>query len=374
MEPIKKTQTPLRLKREDLIDWLRLLRSENVGALTFNRLIKRYEGAAEALLALPTLAQNGGRREPLKITTREDAVRELDQLESFGGQMIAQCDDIYPPLLKSLDYAPPLLSVKGNIDLLTADLFAIVGARNASMGGKKITAKIAKEMGERGWTIVSGLARGIDTAAHQAALKTGTIAVVAGGIDQVYPTENQKLFEDICEQGLVIAESPFGTQPQATLFPKRNRIVSGISRGILVVEAAYKSGSLITARYANDQGRDVFAIPGSPLDPRARGTNHLLREGAILTECVEDIERELAPYTPAAFENEDKYQAESHHPTPDLDRARKQILENLGYNPIKIDEIIRECHLSPADVNAVILELEIAGRVLRDPGGLITLL
>ena len=220
--------------------------------------------------------------------------------------------------------------------------------------------------------IVSGLARGIDGAAHQGSLKSGTIAVLAGGIDQIYPPENESLYTKIAEEGLLVAESPFGVQPQSTLFPRRNRIISGLSRALLIVEAALKSGSLITARNALEQGREVFAIPGHPLDPRARGCNHLIKNGAILIETVEDIFGEISPNAPLEFK-EDISQIKSTSPSNSLQKSRQIVNENLSLVPISIDELIRECQLSPSDLWIVLLEMEIAGRIERLPGGKVAL-
>jgi len=357
---------------DDILDWIRLLRSENVGALTFHRLIKRHGSARAALKALPEMARQGGRREPLRLCTLEEATSELDEAKNAGVHIILSSETRYSRNLSHLDAPPPLLFAKGNLDLLNAPTFAIVGARNASLAGKRLAEKIAKELGTSGWIIASGLARGIDTAAHKGSLSTGTIAVLAGGVDVVYPTENQELYNSILSQnGLILSESPMGTQPQANYFPRRNRIVSGLSKGVLVVEAALQSGSLITARYANEQGRDVFAIPGNPLDPRARGTNRLIKEGAILTESVDDILNELNNRAFILKEDTAPYDAEI---IPlNLEKARQTVLENLGATPIEVDELSRECHLSPAEIWSILLELEIAGRLERHPGGKVSL-
>ena len=364
-------QTPLK-SDEDLLSWLQLDRSENVGPLTFYRLLKRYQTPREALLALPELAAQGGLKRPLKIASRADVEKELLATRAYGAQIFTWEDSFYPGLLRHIDSAPPVLTVKGKLDLLQKPQFAIVGARNASAMGKKIAYQFADGLGKQGWVISSGLARGIDAAAHQGSLSQGTIAVLAGGLDQVYPPENQALYTQIGEEGVLLAESPFGTPPQATLFPRRNRIISGLSRCVLVVEAALKSGSLITARCALEQGRDVFAIPGHPLDPRARGCNHLIKNGAILVETLEDIEHEISPSTPLRLE-EPPSLFEEGHPSPSLDKARHILNENLSIVPISVDELIRECQLSASDVWVVLLEMEIAGRLERLPGGKVSL-
>jgi len=361
------------LKNEDtLLDWLQLARSENVGPLTFHHLLQRYGTAAQALEALPSLAAQGGLKRPLKIISRSDVEKELDATRSFGATLVTLEDPLYPPLLRHSDGAPPLLTVKGRLDLLQAPLFAIVGARNASAMGKKMAHMLAIDLGQRGWVITSGLARGIDTSAHYGSFQTGTIAVLAGGIDHIYPQENETLYAKIAETGVLIAESPFGTHPQATFFPKRNRIISGISRCVLVVEAALKSGSLITAKYALEQGRDVLAIPGHPLDPRARGCNQLIKNGAILVETIQDIDQEISPTSSLHIqENDNAYEAP--FPSSSLDTVRHLLNENLSFIPINVDELIRECQLQASDVWIVLLEMEIAGRLERHPGGKVAL-
>lgn len=357
---------------EILLDWLQLARSENVGPLTFHRLLNRYGTAASALKALPELAVQGGLKRSLKMASRVEVEKELFDLRAFGADLLSLEDPLYPALLKHIDSPPPLLTVKGQLSLLSGSLFAIVGARNASAMGKKMANKLAVDLGAQGWTIASGLARGIDGAAHLGSLQKGTIAVLAGGIDCIYPPENEALYAQIAEIGVLIAESPFGVQPHATLFPRRNRIISGISRAVLVVEAALKSGSLITARYALEQGREVFAIPGHPLDPRARGCNQLIKNGAVLVETIEDIEQEISPTT-LLSRAENLQISENHAPSAFLDVARSSINDNLNYTPISVDELIRECQLSASDVWVVLLEMEIAGRLERHPGGKVSL-
>lgn len=369
------TQAALQIQQtssNNLLHWLQLARSENVGPITFYRLLKKYKTPEKALKALPELAAQGGLKRSLIIASLAEVEHELAALHTFGAQIITINDPAYPPLLRAIDSAPPLLTIKGRSELLQEPLFAIVGARNASAMGKKMAHQFAEKLGKQGWTISSGLARGIDGAAHQGSLTSGTIAVLAGGIDQIYPPENESLYHRIAEEGVLIAESPFGTQPQATLFPKRNRVISGISRCLLIVEAALKSGSLITARFALEQGREVFAIPGHPLDPRARGCNHLIKNGAVLVEELEDITHEVSLRTPLCFE-EALSSFETFLPSPSLDQARALLNENLSIVPISIDELIRECQLSASDVWIVLLEMEIAGRLERLPGGKVSL-
>lgn len=363
---------PLLQADEELLDWIQLARSENVGPITFHRLLNRYKTPREAIAALPDLASKGGLKRSLKITSRTAAEKELDLTRAYGAQIITFKDPLYPPHLKHIDSAPAVITVKGRLDLLTKPLFAIVGARNASAMGKKMAHQLAQSLGLHGWVVSSGLARGIDGAAHQGSFKHGTIAVLAGGLDQVYPLENQALYDQIGEDGVLLAESAFGVQPQATLFPRRNRIISGISRCVLVVEAALKSGSLITARYALEQGRDVFAIPGHPMDPRARGCNQLIKNGAVLVEAIEDIVGEVSPSQPLHLQEESD-PLQHTHTSSCLKNSRNIIKENLGYVPISVDELIRECQLQAADVWIVLLEMEIAGHLERLPGGKIAL-
>lgn len=365
-------RTTLLPSDERRLKWLQLSRSENVGPVTFHRLLKKYGTPEKALEALPHLASQGGLKRPLKIAPLKAVEEELKATRALGAEIITPEDPHYPVLLRHIESASPVLTVKGKLDLLQETVFAIVGARNASASGKKMSHQLAIELGAQGWVIASGLARGIDAAAHQGALQTGTIAVLAGGIDKIYPPENEALHARIGEIGVLIAESPLGTEPQATLFPRRNRIISGISRAILVVEAALKSGSLITARCALEQGREVFAIPGSPLDPRCRGANQLIKNGATLVETIEDIFQEISPQKPPLLE-ETREVLHDHTSSPTLNNTRHLVNENLSYVPISIDELIRECQLSASDVWGVLLEMEIAGRLDRQPGGKVAL-
>jgi len=334
--------------------------------------LQRYKTPHNALRALPELASRGGLKRSLKIASLLDVEKELHTTRNFGADIITMEDPLYPPLLRHIDSAPPVLTVKGKRDLLQAPLFAIVGARNASAMGKKMAYQLAQSLGQQKWVIASGLARGIDRAAHQGSLPQGTVAVLAGGIDQIYPAENKELYEHIGETGVLLAESAFGVQPQSTLFPRRNRIISGISRCVLVVEAALKSGSLLTANYALEQGRDVFAIPGHPLDPRAQGCNKLIKNGAVLVEKIEDIQRELVSFAPINIKEDCCISHEPIQPSS-LESTRSRIKENLNYAPISIDELIRECQLSTSDVWSVLLEMEIAGCLDRLPGGKVAL-
>ena len=346
---------------------LRLIRANAIGQATFWALIDRYAGAEAAIAALPSLSRKSPRGRPIVLPSLDDVDREVEATHKHGAKLIACGESDYPPLLAALDGPPPVVTVLGNASLLHRDVLAIVGARNASALGQRFAREMARDLGVAGVVVVSGLARGIDTAAHKGSLSTGTIAVMAGGIDVVYPTENAPLYKEIAERGAAISEMPIGLQPTAQHFPRRNRIISGLARGVVVVEATLNSGSLITARLAGEQGREVFAVPGSPLDPRAKGTNGLIRQGATLTESADDIlalfnsqpfaypKHEAAPAKPtAAPENTDKLQAE--------------ILRRLGPAPVEIDELVRLLGASPAEVSAALLDLEFAGHLTRHPG------
>ena len=364
------------LSDAERLQWLRLSRTENVGPVTFYRLIERFGTPDEALKALPELAKRGGRKAPLKAPDMGYIEREFEHLKKLGGHMVVAADDAYPLSLSAADDAPPVLSVLGNPALLNQSCIAMVGSRNASINGRKFAEKMAADLGKKNQIIVSGLARGIDTAAHKGALESGTIAVVAGGIDVVYPPENQRLYEEIIEKGAVVAESPMGQKPFAQSFPKRNRIVSGISRAVIVVEANMRSGSLITARLAGEQGRDVYAIPGHPMDPRAAGTNHLIREGATLARSADDIMEGLMDFTGNAMRDQASlipFEA----PMETIDNAPSDghdlILENLSYTSTGIDELVRATHLSVGQVQTILLDLELAGRIKRLPGAKVSL-
>ena len=367
------------LNPAERLDWLRLLRSENVGPITFYQLLQRFGSAAVALEALPSFARRGGRSAGIAICSRVEAERELAALAKAGGRLVAWGEPDYPPALAVVDDAPPLISVVGDAQLLQRRAVAVVGARNASANGRRFALDIAAELGRSGFLVVSGLARGIDAAAHQGSLESGTLAVVAGGVNVVYPEENRPLHEAIAERGVIAAELAVGTEPQARHFPRRNRIISGVSLGVLVVEAALKSGSLITARFGLEQGREVFAVPGSPLDPRCRGANDLIRGGATLVETVEDVLNALGgqlsePRLPAHTRPATTPLTDGNDSGNQADAARTKVLEGLGPSPVLVDELVRQCQLSPAIVATVLLELELAGRLERQPGNRVTLL
>lgn len=360
------------------LDWLRLIRTENVGPITFHRLVEQYGSAKAAIAILPDLARRGGRIKPLKVASKAECERELAGLKAAGARLLCACEPDYPLPLAAIEDAPPVIAVRGHAHLLTRPAVAVVGARNASMGGKKLAETLARDLGQAGYVVVSGLARGIDTAAHRGSLATGTVAVMAGGVDVIYPDENRALAGDIVAQGALVAESALGTEPQARHFPRRNRIIAGLSLGVLVVEAAPKSGSLITARLAMEQGREVMAVPGSPLEPRSAGSNNLLRDGATLVETADDVLRALLHATPRDGAKEHATEPALAAPPPPVDedevaRARPLLLENLSVVPVTIDELIRGCQLSAPAVMTVVMELDVAGRLQRLPGQRIAL-
>lgn len=366
------------LSTEERIDWLRLSRAENVGPITFHRLIERFGSAKVALSALPDLARRGGRSAPLRVPAQRDMEAEARRMERAGIGLVAACEPAYPEALAALDDAPPLLTHQGHLHLLRRPAVAVVGARNASLAGRKMAERLAADLAAAGFLVVSGLARGIDTAAHGGALDGGTAAVLAGGIDVVYPPENAALQQSIAERGVLVAECPPGTEPQARHFPRRNRVISGLSLGVVVVEAALRSGSLITARLATEQGREVFAVPGAPADPRAQGCNRLIKEGAALVESADDVIESLRRLVAAPLGEREKPDYARPAPGPvdevELESARALILECLSQTPVLVDEVIRDCQLSAGVVLTVLLELELAGRVQRHPGGQVGLI
>lgn len=364
------------LTDDDRLSWLRLIRSENVGPVTFWHLVRYYGDPATALEALPELSRRGGRRKSVRITTVAAADAEMRANRKAGARLVAAQEPDYPFRLAATEDAPPVISVKGNPLLCDGPTLGIVGARNASTNGKRFARSVAEDLGKAGVTIASGLARGIDAAAHTGSLETGTVAVVAGGIDVCYPPEHDGLMADIASRGAVLAEQPVGTRPQGRHFPRRNRIISGVSSGVLVVEAAVRSGSLITARLAGEQGRDVFAVPGSPLDPRCKGTNGLIRDGAILTETADDILQVLRPDVREIAK--DRYLSAS--PTAvgrtgdnEIQEARDSLIGLLSPTPTPVDDIVREFGDDAPAVSAALLELELAGRLERHPGNRVAL-
>jgi DNA processing protein len=354
------------------IDWLRLIRSDNVGPRTFRSLLNHFSSARVALERLPDLARRGGAARAGRICSEEDARAELAASQRHGVNLVAPGEVGYPPRLATLDDAPPLLGVRGAHDVLMRPMIAIVGSRNASGAGLKFAGTLARDLSEAGFVIVSGLARGIDQAAHRASIDGGTVAVLAGGHDRIYPPEHEDLLAAIIQSGGAISEMPIGHVPRARDFPRRNRLISGAALGVVVVEAAHRSGSLITARIAAEQGREVFAVPGSPLDPRAAGTNDLIKQGATLTTEASDVINAVQPIMgrPVELREPDDEPPASE---PDMgDRAR--IVGLLGPTPILLDDLIRMAGTSPAIVRTVLLELELAGRLERHGGGLVSLI
>ena len=349
---------------------LRLIRSENVGPVTFRQLLSRFGTARAALDALPDLARRGGRTS-LRIATAAEAEREWAAVEAAGARLLVWGVAPYPALLGRIEDAPPVVAVRGHVSLFDKPAVALVGARNASAAGQRFASRLAADLSDAGYVVVSGLARGIDAAAHQAALGGGTIGVVAGGIDIVYPPENAALHEALFERGLVVAEQTIGTEPQARHFPRRNRVIAGLALGTVVIEAAPKSGSLITARVAAEQGREVMAVPGSPLDPRAQGCNALIREGATLVQSADDILEALRPLGLRASAPTDLFAfAAAQTSSPDVSAAdRAKLLPLLGLTPTPVDDLVRLSALPPAVVQLVLLELELAGHLVRHAGG-----
>jgi len=398
-----------KLTLTERLDWLQLARSDGVGPKTFYRLMHRFGSARRAFQELPRLsAESDGRQR--RRCQRDKAEAEIDGIAALGARLIAHGEPEYPRLLGEIHDPPPLLTVRGNLETLHGHTVAIVGARNASANGRLLAKTMAKDLAKGGLTVISGLARGIDTAAHEGALTDGglTVAVIASGVDIAYPADNAELMERIAETGAIVSERPLGSAPQARHFPRRNRLISGLCTGIVVVEAAPKSGSLITARMAIEQNRDVMAVPGSPLDPRHRGTNQLLREGAILIENADDISDAMRPLAPLPhkassrhrdmlssrdqtsrdieheIEQQRKIKAEpagetlappaieTIHGLP-ADSLLERVCERLGTEPLLVDELIRQCHASSSEMQHALFELELEGRIERHPGNRVSL-
>ena len=360
--------------RDIHFDQLRLIRSPNIGPVSYRQLMARFGSARSALEALPDLVRRGGGAQ--SIVAPESAIaREVQRTEAIGARYVFIGDADYPSLLSHLDNAPPVMCVKGDLALLARPAVALVGARNASAGACQFARQLAFDLGHMGLSVVSGLARGIDTSAHAGSIESGTVAVIAGGIDVVYPPENRGLQEAIAEKGLLIAEQPPGTEPRARHFPYRNRIIAGVAAGTVVIEAAPKSGSLITARLAAEEGREVMAIPGSPLDPRSRGCNQLIREGATLVQNASEIAELIRPLDnrmhmstaystipPMASISDDGSNAE-----------RTAVIDLMGMTYVAVDELVRQSGSSPATVQMVLLEIELAGKLERGAGGMVRL-
>ncbi|MCJ9429223.1 DNA-processing protein DprA [Kordiimonas marina] len=366
------TTTSNKLTDAEKLARLRLARTAGIGPVTFRELLARFGSGEAALAGVAEMAARGGRKKPMRLAGADTCTSDLEKLHALGGTALFWGTAPYPALLAETEDAPPVLYIVGDAAHLNRTAIGIVGARNASAAGLKLTKQIAADLAEKGVTVVSGLARGVDTAAHMAAVRMSTVACVAGGLDVVYPPENRGLYEDIVAHGAVVSERPMGAEPQARHFPRRNRLISGLSKGVLVVEAAQKSGSLITARFAADQGRDVFAVPGSPLDPRAEGTNRLIRDGATLTRNADDILAELetlplmrAPVTRATV-------PQNHgpvRPIKDGPKAADALLDLLTASPIHIDDVVRLSGLTSEAVATAFLEYELAGKITRHAGG-----
>jgi DNA processing protein len=350
-------------------DWLRLIRTQNVGPVAFRDLLARYKTPAAAINALPSMI----RRKPLSIPSPAQVEAEMEASDQFGARIIAACEPDFPPYLRAVDPTPPVISVLGNIAHLHRPCIAIIGSRNASAIGLKFAASIAGQLGEAGYAIVSGLARGIDAAAHGASVESGTAAVLGGGVDHIYPRQNTDLYNDIARRGVIVSESPLGYRATARDFPRRNRIISGLSLGVVVIEAAERSGTLITARYALEQNREVMAAPGSPLDPRTKGCNRLIRQGAALIESAQDVIDILENVRPPSLmEMDEDYGA----PAFDYEAAASDILKAadvvknlLSPTPAPRDDIIRASGYPAAIVNAALLEMELNGEALVEPDG-----
>jgi DNA processing protein len=364
----------IRLTDEQRLDWLRLIRSDRIGPRTFRALLNHFGGARAALEALPGLARRGGGANAPTIFSRAEAEREMEAADEFGVRYVAIGEEDYPSRLQMIDDAPPLITLRGQSDVLTMPMVAVVGSRNASAAGVKFTQMLTRGLCDAGFAIVSGLARGIDAAAHRASLSTGTIAVLAGGLARIYPPEHVDLLEEILPSGLAISEMPFAWEPRGRDFPRRNRIISGLALGVVIVEAAQRSGSLITARMALEQGREVFAVPGSPLDPRAEGTNGLIKQGATPVTEAADIISVLEPIMGfeigSGLRETDEEVAPSGEPAAD---ERSRIIALLSPAPVLIDDLVRQSQSSPRVVRMVLLELEIAGRLERHGGGKVSL-
>ena len=379
---------PAPLSSSERLARLRLARSVNVGPRTYAYLLRRFGNAERALEALPSLADAGGKSDYVPCPLAE-AEAEIEAGQAAGAAMILFGEAGYPPLLAEIDLPPPVLWAVGRAEILGRPAVAIVGARNASALGLRTARNLSRALGEAGQVIVSGLARGIDAAAHEAALGTGTVAVMAGGVDRIYPPEHDRLAARIGETGALVSECPMGMEPTSRHFPRRNRLISGLARGVVLIEAAIRSGSLITARYALEQGREAMACPGAPEDPRAGGCNQFIRDGAALIRNAEDVFDALAgPRTLALAEpgrkflydddafGDDDYAAgfEAIDDFDGDDRAgaalAEQILRLLGAHPVELDEIARQCGASPAEFSLAVLELDLAGRIELLPGGM----
>ena len=362
-----------RLSDDERLASLRLARTEGVGPVAFRELTRRYGSAERALDALPRRAAAAGRIQPLSTPTAAQAEQEMAAGERLGARLVFVGEAAYPPLLAAVDPPPPLLWLRGRSELLQEPAVAVVGARIASAAGQRFARALAAELGQAGYVVASGMARGIDGAAHEGALPTGTAAVLGGGVDDVYPPEHGALYARLVEQGVVVSESAPGRRAQARDFPRRNRIISGLSLAVVVVEAELRSGSLITARIANEQGREVLAVPGSPLDPRVRGTNDLIRQGAAICESAQDVIRVVQPML-AMREQGDLFAGrplDADAVEAAADRLRHRVEALLSPTPVPVDEIVRTVGEPAPGVLVALVELSLAGRAELLPGGLV---
>ena len=359
---------------KDRLAHLRLARIEGVGPVTFRELVRRFGSAAEALAAAPDLARRAGRSGPLRVPTIAQAEDEIAAGERLGAALLLAGGAAFPRLLAAVDPPPPVLWALSDAGLLARPAVGVVGARVASAGGQRFARELSRDLGQRGFVVVSGLARGIDGAAHQGALETGTVAVLAGGPDDIYPPEHDGLYREIARRGCVVSENAPGRRAKAQDFPRRNRIISGLSRAIVVVEAELRSGSLITARLANEQGREVLAVPGSPLDPRARGCNDLIRNGAAVCEGAEDVVQALGQSSAREPQGDLFERAPADHAALDAaaERLRERVAALLSPTPTPRDELVRAVDAPAAHVTAALVELALAGRAELLPGGLVS--
>lgn len=363
------------------IDWLRLSLSENVGPIIFRQLISYFGSATEALKHVADLAKQGGKRD-IKVASEKQVESQILRAQKIGAEILISNEAEYPFLLKQIKDAPPVLFVLGHKGLLTQKSVAIVGTRNASLNGKNIARFLASGLIENNYTVVSGMAKGIDAAAHTGALnsgitnESGTVAVFGTPVDEVYPQENSALYDQIKERGCLVSELAFGTRLAPQNFPRRNRIISGLSKGVVVIEAQVKSGSLITAREALTQGREVFAVPGFPMDPRSAGPNALIQDGATLVQSARDIVDALVQEKTFHLEETlapQNYQLDFHSVELNLESVRQKVLENLSAEPVEVDDLVRVTEATMQEVNIVLVELELAGRLERHFGNRVSL-
>jgi len=369
------------LNENEKLNWLRLIRTENVGPITFYKLLEFYGTAGKALEEIPNMASRGGKSSKLKIPDIKSVKKEYDYLKKLGGEIVCACEPLYSKALRSCDDCPPVLMCLGNTEILNTDSIAVIGNRNPTIVSKNLARKISANLGLKNFTIASGMASGIDSCAHEGSLETGTIAVLGGGVDIIYPKENAELYKEIIKKGLVISESPMGTQPIAQHFPKRNRIVAGLAKSTVVIEAKLQSGSLITARQALDYGRDVMAVPGHPMEPKAKGTNSLIqKQGAYLVTSAEDVIEAMNSMVSSLFKEQDTLDFDAQPvgsiqtSNKDLENVKNIILEQyINYVPININDIISDSLLPANLVLTCLLDLELAGKIERSAGNMVAL-